>query len=262
MLRSRNHHEVYAAIGLAAAVCNREISPHIEDDVERLLRHSSPQVRRGGCALARKLILSSLELGKKVSLLLLETLRDGTATVLMTAAAAVLDCAVVYPHLFVNGIPLLFGLLDSKNNWLVIKALQALCALLETEKRLYSKLAPKLLQLADSVSVASVESEIHKHIALYFGNVAALVGKTKDKIMSYLESSDANIRYIGLVILKHFLKAHKSLLVLYKDKLLQMLPSGDKITRLRILEIIGESVRRRLTRSAARKQQRRSSTDL
>eukprot|EP00826_Nyctotherus_ovalis_P064199 TRINITY_DN9410_c0_g2_i1.p1 TRINITY_DN9410_c0_g2~~TRINITY_DN9410_c0_g2_i1.p1 ORF type:complete len:255 (-),score=34.59 TRINITY_DN9410_c0_g2_i1:1151-1915(-) len=253
MLRSRNHHEVYAAIGLAAAVCNRDISPHIEDDVERLLRHSSPQVRRGGCALARKVILSSLELGKKVSRQLLETLKDGTATVLMTAAASVLDCAVVYPHLFVNGIPLLFGLLDSKNNWLVIKALQALCVLLETEKRLYARLTPKLLQLADSAGVASVESEIHKHIALYFGNVGVLIGKTKDKTMSYLESSDANIRYIGLVILKHLLKPHKSLLILYKDKLLQMLSSGDKTTRLRILEIISESVHRHLTYSAAKK---------
>jgi hypothetical protein len=242
MLKSKNIHEIYAATGLAAAVCNREIAMHIEDDVERLLKHSKPCVRKGGCALARKLTLSSLEAGKKLSGLLIQSLKDNNVTVLMSASGAILDCALVYPHLFVNVIPALFGLLDHRNSWLVIKVLQALCALLDSEKRLYGKLAPKLLQMLGSTDVISLESEVYKQISIHFSNVGELVEKTRDKVMNYLEASDDNIRYMGLIILKQLLKTHRSFLILYKDKLLQMLSSNDKTIKLRILEILSDSV--------------------
>ena len=242
MLKSKNIYEIYAATGLAAAVCNREIAIHMEEDVERLLKHSKSCVRKGGCALARKLTLSSLEAGKKLSGLLIQSLKDNDITVLISASGAILDCALVYPHLFVNAIPILFGLLDHKNNWLIIKALQALCALLDFEKRLYTKLAPKLLQLLNKTDVISLESEIHKQVAMHFSNVGELIEKTKDKVMNYLESSDPNIRYMGLIILRHLLKAHRSFLILYKDKLLQMLSFNDKTIKLRVLEILSDSV--------------------
>ena len=123
--QSKNVFEICSAVSFSAAVCTKEISFCIEDDLQRLMTYSKASVKKRACLLCRKLILTNGELGDRISKLLLEKLKDEDVGVQIAATAAILDCAIVYPAYFVEGIPLLYKLLESKNNWLVIKALQA-----------------------------------------------------------------------------------------------------------------------------------------
>ncbi len=122
---SKNVFEICSAVQLAASICTKEVGSCIEDDVQRLITNSKPCVRKRACVLARKLAMQNPELREKVARLLMDRLKSDEDTgVLIAAAASALDCAAVCPELFVEAIPALYKLLENKNNWLVIKALQ------------------------------------------------------------------------------------------------------------------------------------------
>lgn len=239
---AKNPYEICSAISLASAICTREIGNCLEDDLARLLTHSKSCVRRKGCLLARRILLSSPESGERIAKLLVEKLKDDDTGVLIAAAASLLDCANVRPLLLVEAIPSLYKLLDNKNNWLVIKAIQGLCALLKAEKRLYTKLGERLLSLLDVTKALSTEMEIYKQIVKHFPTVPELIAKVKGKVGNYVENSDANVKYNGLIILKQLLPLNKDLLIIYKDKLVKMFVSGDGAIKTRTLEILGENV--------------------
>eukprot|EP00826_Nyctotherus_ovalis_P043629 TRINITY_DN4615_c0_g1_i1.p1 TRINITY_DN4615_c0_g1~~TRINITY_DN4615_c0_g1_i1.p1 ORF type:complete len:283 (+),score=49.14 TRINITY_DN4615_c0_g1_i1:351-1199(+) len=240
--RSKNEYEVCSAVSMAAAICTKEISNYIEDDLARLLTYSKPSIRKRGCALAKKLILNNFHLGSKIAAMLKNILNDSDVSVLIAATCSILDCAVVYPHLFVQAIPALYHLLEGNNTWLATKALQALCLLLEYEKRLYKKLGNKVSQLLNTVHSLSIQAELHKQIALHFKDVPVLIGETRDQVLKYMESGDVNVRHIGLVILKVLLEGNGSLFTLYREKVMRMVGSGDKAIKVKALRIISEYV--------------------
>jgi len=239
---SKNIFEICSAVSFAASICTKEIGFCFEDDVNRLIAHSKPNVRKRACCLARKIILKNSDSGPKLAKLLIEKLKDDDVGVQIAATASIVDCATIYPEMFLEAIPQLYKLLDHKNNWLLIKALVALCALLCAEKRLYSKLGEKILDLMEKTKALSVELEVHKQVVKHFSNVPELINKTKAKIANYIENSDSNIRYTGILVLKNLLKVNKDLLIIYKDKLVKLFVSGDNAIKTRTLEIISENV--------------------
>jgi hypothetical protein len=239
---SKNPYEICSAIELASAVCTKEIANCIEDDLGRLLSHSKSCVRRKGCMLARRLILTNPESGEKIAKLVIDKLTDSDTGVLISATSSILDCAIHYPNLLMGAIPPLYKLLDNKNNWLVIKAVQGLCSFLRAEERLYTKLGERLLSLLEVTKALSTEMEIYKQIVKHFSNAPELISKVKSKVENYIENSDANVRYVGLVILKQLLPLNKDLLIMYKDKLVKLFTSGDSAIKTRTLEILGENV--------------------
>lgn len=99
-----------------------------------------------------------------------------------------------------------------------------------------------MLEILESTKALSVELEIHKQIVKRFSTSSALLAKTKTKIGNYVENSDPNIRYTGLLVLKKLLKTHRDLLIIYKDKLVKLFVSGDAAIKTRTLEIISENV--------------------
>ena len=122
--RSKNIYDICSAIHFASSICTKELSFCIEDDLQRLLTYSKPCVRKRGCVFGRKLILSNGELGDKVSKLLIEKLKDDDTGVLIAAISSILDCSIQYPKFFIEAIPSIYKLVEHKNNWLVIKAIQ------------------------------------------------------------------------------------------------------------------------------------------
>jgi len=238
----KNPYEICSAISLASAICTKEIGNCIEDDLGRLLSHSKSCVRRKGCMLARRVLLTNPDSGSRIAKLLIEKLADSDTGVLISATASVLDCAIHYPNLLMAAIPPLYKLLDNKNNWLVIKAVQGLCSFLKAEERLYAKLGERLLSLLEVTKALSTEMEIYKQIVKHFSNAPELLSKVKSKVENYIENSDSNVRYVGLVILKQLLPLNKDLLIMYKDKLVKLFTSGDSAIKTRTLEILGENV--------------------
>ena len=114
--------------------------------------------------------------------------------------------------------------------------------MLTAEKRLYTKLGERAIELLESTKALSVELEVHKQIVKYFSGIPELVTKTKNKIINYIENSDPNIRYTGLLALKQLLKSNSGLLIVYKDKLVKLFVSGDFAIKTRTLEVISENV--------------------
>ena len=225
-----------------SSICTKDIGNCFEDDLNRLLTYSKPCVRKKGCILARKLILTNPESAEHIAHLISERLKDVDIGVLISATASLLDCAIVRPELFIEAIPSLYKLLENKNNWLIIKAIQALCALLKAEKRLYVKLGEKMVTLLEQTKALSTEMEFYKQIVKHFSNVPELIGKMKSKVGNYIEDSDANVKYVGILLLKQLLALNKDLLIVYKEKLVKMFVSGDNSVKTRTLEIVGENV--------------------
>ena len=239
-LLSMNVFEVGIATTFASIICSREIAVYIKNNVKQLLKHSKAFVRKRACILARKIIL--VELNKDIAELLIGALNDNSISVLVSATTAIFDCVKVYPHIFVGAIPQLYKLLEKKDNWLKIKVIQTLCAFLTFEKRLFGKLIPKFNELLETNRALSVETELYKQVVKHFEGFGELGGKVQDKIANYIVSSDANIRYMGVTLLRDYLKYNKPVIVLYKDKLMDMITSNDTSIVIRSLETISRHV--------------------
>eukprot|EP00826_Nyctotherus_ovalis_P054235 TRINITY_DN7091_c0_g1_i1.p1 TRINITY_DN7091_c0_g1~~TRINITY_DN7091_c0_g1_i1.p1 ORF type:complete len:257 (-),score=60.88 TRINITY_DN7091_c0_g1_i1:936-1706(-) len=239
---SKNIFEIGFAAAFASSICNEEIVEYVKEDVGRLLLHSKTFVRKRACVLAKKVILLSLDSSQQIAKLLINTLKDESISVLVSATTAILSCIATCPHLFAEAIPLLYDLLEKKDSWLKIKAIQALSALLDSEKRLYAKLTRKFLLLLKTNKALSVELEVYKQVVRHFEGFGELGRSVQEKIESYMAHSDPNIRYMGVTLAKNFLRHNRPMIMMYKKRLVSMISCGDMPIAVRALETVSRYV--------------------
>lgn len=131
--------------------------------------------------------------------------------------------------MFTVTIPTLYQMLvESQNNWIMIKLILVLREFCGVEPRLKVKLKPRLQLLLTDQKAQSVQLEVIKTILILFaGEEGEELVKTAIKVLDqeYLSSQDPNLKYLGLSIVQdHFpeelVRVHlgKKLLIFVKEE--------------------------------------------
>ncbi|KAH8924956.1 ARM repeat-containing protein [Atractiella rhizophila] len=225
------------ALGLEAPTPGRRstmISP--------LLSHSNPGIRRLTILLLHSLKPRTIQ----IPIPLLKQLLKDEDTSVQSATLSLVTELVLHedPKEYLDVAPELFAILTtSSNNWILIKVVKAFAPLPAVEPRLLKKLGGPLTNLISNTPATSLLFECIRtciDCGLIGASASSTLARTCiDKLGSFLQSGDQNLRYISLVALSKVLRSHSHLVARHHSTILSLIDDPDSTIRLRALDLLG-----------------------
>ncbi|SCZ98801.1 BZ3500_MvSof-1268-A1-R1_Chr3-1g05630 [Microbotryum saponariae] len=221
-----------------------------------------------------------------------ERLSDEDVGVVSATVNLICELARKDPRKYLPLAPELFELLtDSTNNWMLIKIIKLVrprhlgcvarqlpahlphrscflqfAVLTPEEPRLVKKLVPPLTELIETTPAMSLLFEcIQTSIVggmLNGREGEALATTCVEKLKSFLEDIDQNLRYIALVALVKILPTHPHLVATHHDTILSCVDDPDISIRMRALDLVEGMVRPSLSARSLGFSETRSGTDI
>ncbi|GAA5949476.1 hypothetical protein JCM3765_002674 [Sporobolomyces pararoseus] len=234
----------------------RDLAP----DILSLLSHSRPVVRKQTVLLLWRILKSWPGVGELSSgreergedpwvERLRERLADEDMGVVGATVNVVCEAARKDPRRYLSLAPELFGLLTGgTNNWMLIKIIKLFAVLTPEEPRLVKKLVPPLTDLIETTPAMSLLYEcIQTSIVggMLNGREGEILATTcVEKLGSFLEDVDQNLRYIALVALVKIAPTHPHLISTHHDTILNCVDDPDMSIRMRALDLVETMVNR------------------
>ncbi|GAA5826066.1 hypothetical protein JCM3770_005228 [Rhodotorula araucariae] len=228
----------------------RDLGP----DLLTLLTHTRPLVRRQATLILWRILRSwpgvqELTSGREERgedpwiERLRERLSDDDMGVVGSAVNVICEAARKNPRKYLPLAPELFALLSSStNNWMLIKIIKLFAVLTPEEPRLVKKLLPPLTELIETTPAMSLLYEcIQTSIVggMLSGPEGEVLARTcVEKLGSFLEDVDQNLRYIALVALVKIAPTHPHLISTHFDTILQCTDDPDLSIRMRALDLV------------------------
>ena len=256
-IQSKVLYESGTALSCLSNVATKGLARDLLDDVTPLLTSSKPYIRKKAILALYKLYLQYPQGLKLTYERLRQRLNDPDMSVVSCTVNVICELSRKNPNNFLPLAPQLFSLLTtSSNNWMLIKVVKLLAALLVEEPRLARKLLDPLLGIIESTEAKSLLYECVNTatIALKYtkrsdGSQPALVPRVVQvcttKLREFVQESDENLKYLGLVGLVELMHSHPSVVAEHKELVLRCLLDQDITVRLRALELLTGMVTKR-----------------
>ncbi|RGB27440.1 adaptin N terminal region-domain-containing protein [Rhizophagus diaphanus] len=243
-LASGNHLEVGVALNGLAHIVTPDLARDLCQDLVSMLNHSRPYVRKKVVLVLYKLFLKFPEALRLSFPRLKEKLDDPDPSVACAVVNVICELARKNPKNYLSLAPQLFSILNtSTNNWMLIKIIKLFGALTPLEPRLAKKLLPPITQHIQTTHAMSLLYEcIHTVITGGMlnlgGNSDSLAAMCVNKLRIFLEDTDQNLKYVGLLALAKILPTHPKLVSEHKDIILKCIDDPDISIRLRALDLV------------------------
>ncbi|KAJ1953946.1 AP-3 complex subunit delta, partial [Linderina pennispora] len=265
-LASTNFMEVSVALDGLAQIATAELAMDLFDDVLAILGHSRPYIRKKAIACLYKMTLKHPEGLHDFVPQLKERLDDPDPSVVSSAVSVICELAHTNPRNYLPLAPKLYHLLNSSNNnWMLIKIVKLFASLTPIEPRLAKKLHGPLSSLICTTTAMSLLYECINTAVV--GDIISVplpvtdsIGREIDfaelcahKLEVFYDSSDHNLRYVGLVTLAELQVRRPDLVVNQYETILRCLDDPDMGIRMRALQVIsGMATRRNLSQIVKR----------
>lgn len=245
-LNSSNYAEASLAISGVAAVVSKDLALDLCDDVAKLLSHSRPLIRKKAVLAIYKIFLKNPEALRIYYERVIEKLEDTDSSVVSATVNVICELAHMNPSNYIELAPRFYKMMkESKNNWMVIRLLKLFSSLSLIEPRLKNKLLPEIMELMQSTKALSLAYECIN--AILNGNMLTLedikTGKAiTEKLLTFFESNDQNLKYVGLLAFIKTCKIHQDLIKKYDKIILTSIYDNDITIRETSLEIVNSLV--------------------
>ncbi|KAG7845221.1 hypothetical protein KL941_003066 [Ogataea angusta] len=245
-INSGNSVDTGVAISGIASIVTPELAQDICDDMVRMLSHSKPFIRKKAVLAMYKIFLKYPDALRLHFDKLIEKLDDEDGSVVSATVNVICELAHNNPKNYVELAPRLFGLLkETNNNWMVIRLLKLLSYLCLEEPRLRYILLPEVVDLMNNTTALSLVYEsincIHngKMLTPDDTKVAKLI---ISKLIGFIQNSDQDLRYVGLLAFIKTCKIHKELIKKHEKVIMASTYDPDPTIREKSLELIDSLV--------------------
>jgi len=247
-LCARNVYETGCAMtGLSCFVSN-EVGRELFNDVHRLLSSTKPYLRKKAVLLMYKILTVFPDTLSEVLPKLEEKLEDPDQGVQSSVINVICELARRNPKDFLHLEGTLYKLMEnSSNNWMLIKIIKLFGALTPLDPRVGEKIVQPLENLAHSTSAMSVLYETICTIMAILASPTSKIPKSRasayrqlcvQKLRIFIEDSDQNLKYLGLLAMKTMLQIHPKSVRAHQDIILGCLEDKDESIRLRALDLL------------------------
>eukprot|EP00629_Pelagomonadales_sp_RCC1024_P017098 CAMPEP_0119271636 /NCGR_PEP_ID=MMETSP1329-20130426/8147_1 /TAXON_ID=114041 /ORGANISM="Genus nov. species nov., Strain RCC1024" /LENGTH=615 /DNA_ID=CAMNT_0007271687 /DNA_START=221 /DNA_END=2065 /DNA_ORIENTATION=- len=255
--QSTSQYEVGLAVNCLANIVTKDLARDLLQDSVLLMSHSKPYVRKKAVSAMFKLFVRYPQGLRLTFDKLKDRLGDGEPAVTSCAVNVVCELANQNPNNYLAMAPQFFRLLTtSSNNWMLIKVVKLMGALVPREPRLARKLLEPLATIIQNTAAKSLQYEcIHTlTLALPFTkkadgsesrNVPGVVRLCGDHLRQFVDDPDQNLKYLGLVGLVELMKSHPKAVVEHRELVLLCLTDDDVTIRTRALELLAGMVTRK-----------------
>ena len=249
-LANPNYYEIGLAINCLANIANKELARDCMSDLVSLMTHSKSYIRKKTILALYKLFIKYPQGLKLCFEKLKEKLDDPDISVVSTAVNVICELANKNPKNYLALAPIFFKLLTtSSNNWMLIKVVKLLSSLVKEEPRLARKLLEPLATIIQNTGAKSLKYECIYAIteALPYSKredgsepkaAGAVTKLCSDYLRSFLEESDQNLKYLGLVGFCNLLKSNQKSVIDNRDLILKCLNDEDITIQKKALELL------------------------
>ncbi len=256
-LHEPNMYEAGVALNCLSNIATKELARDLLEDVARMLGSSRPFVRKKAVLTLYKLYLVYPQGLSQTFARLRQRLDDTEMSVVSCTVNVICELSRKNPRNFVALAPQLFHLLtNSNNNWMLIKIVKLMSALLPEEPRLARKLLEPLSKVVESTQAKSLLYECIHAItqALPYTpredgsqpkSVPRIVELCAGKLREFVEDPDQNLKFLGLVGFVNLMRSHPRVVSEHKDMVLTCLLDDDVTVKLRALELLTGMVSKR-----------------
>lgn len=241
-LNSSHHLEISVALAGVASFVTPALAHDLADDMLKMLNHSNPAIRKKAVLALYKILLQFPDALPSSFPRLRDKLTDPDPSVVSATVNVICELAKANPKPFIVFAPQLFHLLTSStNNWMLIKILKLLASLVPMEPRLKQKILPQIINHIHSATAQSILYECINCIVssgMLAHNDYDLADLCVQKLASFLESSDQNLKFVGLSALSKIVKIHPQFVLSNQDLILQCLDDPEITIRQRAIDMI------------------------
>eukprot|EP01119_Soliformovum_irregulare_P006547 TRINITY_DN1867_c0_g1_i1.p1 TRINITY_DN1867_c0_g1~~TRINITY_DN1867_c0_g1_i1.p1 ORF type:complete len:1143 (+),score=392.91 TRINITY_DN1867_c0_g1_i1:240-3431(+) len=238
-MTSANQFEAGVAASCLANICTPELAKDLAADVVTMLNSGRPYVRKKACLVLYKIFLRFPDALRPSFQRLKEKLEDPEPSVQAAAVNVICELSRKNPKNYIGLAPVLFKLLtSSQSNWMLIKLVKLFGALLPIEPRLGKKLAGPLSNLISTTPAMSLLYECIQTCTLGLGDHVPTIKLCLTKLRLFVEDSDQNLKYLGLLALNNIIKVQPKAVAEHRDLVMNCLDDEDVNIRLRALDLL------------------------
>lgn len=198
-LSSTNQHEVSLALECLSVICTPDFARDLTPDIFTLLTSSKNFIRKKSIACLLMLFTHYPDAVRLCFKRLVENLETTDQTTLAATVGVFCELATKEPRSYLPLAPEFYKiLLDSRNNWVLIKVLKIFAKLAMLEPRLAKKVVEPICDHMKRSEAKSLVFECVRTIVTSFYDNEFAVKLAVQKIKDLLLDTDLNLRYLGL----------------------------------------------------------------
>lgn len=242
-LRSSQPLDVAVALNGLSHIATPDLAQHLAPDVIAMLNHSRAPVRKKAILALSSIIAKYPDALSQSWDRLRDRLEDPEQSVVSATVNVICELARRDPKAFLPLSPQFFQILTtSTNNWMLIKIIKLFGALTPHEPRLVKKLLPPITTIIQTTPAMSLLYECI-HTVIIGGMLTGpggdeLAATCVEKLATFLDDEDQNLKYIALLALVKILPSHPHLVTRHRDTIFESVEDPDLSIRLRALDLV------------------------
>ncbi|CCD25489.1 Apl5p NDAI_0F01700 [Naumovozyma dairenensis CBS 421] len=234
--------KVGIALNGLSTIVTPSLAADIADDLFSMLNSSNPYIRKKAITALFKVFLQYPEALRDNFDKFASKLEDDDTSVVSATVSVICELSKKNPKPFIQLSPILYEILiNIDNNWIIIRLLKLFTNLSQVEPKLRPKLLPKILELMEVTMATSVIYEsincIVKGCMLQDDDHETAMF-CLDKLHSFCDSQDPNLRYISCCSSSIKLEINTSFISQFDKLIMRLLLDMDVSIRSKAIELL------------------------
>ncbi|KAK3019646.1 hypothetical protein RJ639_002936 [Escallonia herrerae] len=238
-LNSTNHLEGSLALECLSVICTPDLARDLTPDLFTMLGSSKNLVRKKAIATSLRVFSQYSDAVRVCFKRLVENLESGDVQTVSATVGVFCELALKEPRAYMPLAPEFYRILvDSRNNWVLIKVLKVFAKLAALEPRLAKKVVEPICEHMRRSGAKSLVFECIRTILSSLSEYESAVKLAVAKVREFLVDDDQNLRYLGLQALSLVDLKHLWAVLENKEVVIRSLSDADPNIKLEALQLV------------------------
>lgn len=238
-LSSNNPHEVSLALQTLSSICTADLARDLTPELFTLLNSSKSFIKKKAIATVLRVFELYPDAVRVCFKRLVENLENSDVTVVSSVVGVFCELASKDPRSYLPLAPEFYRILvDSRNNWVLIKVLKIFAKLAPLEPRLGKRVVEPICEHLRRTGAKSLAFECVKTIVTGLMQYESAVKLAVEKIREFLMEDDPNLKYLGLQALATIAPVFLGAVVENKEVVIKSLSDEDVNIKLEALRLV------------------------
>jgi len=238
-LKSSNEFEVSLALDCLSRIGTVDLCRDLTSEVFTLMSSSKVFVRKKGIGVVLRLFEKYPDAVRVCFKKLVESLEGSDSQIVSAVVGVFCELASKDPRSYLPLAPEFYRILvDSKNNWVLIKVLKIFAKLAPLEPRLAKRMVEPICDHMRKTGAKSLVFECIKTVVTSFTEYESAMKLAAAKIREFLMEDDPNLKYLGLHAVSIMAPKHLWAVLENKDVVIQSLSDEDPNIKLESLRLV------------------------
>lgn len=238
-LSSSNHHEVSLALHALSSISTPDLARDLTPELFALLNSNKNFIRKKAIATVLRIFELYPDSVRVCFKRLVENFECSDPGVVSAVVGVFCELATKEPRSYLPLAPEFYKILvDSRNNWILIKVLKIFAKLAPLEPRLAKRLVDPICDHLRRTGAKSLAFECIRTIMSSLSEFESAMKLAVEKLAEFMTDDDPNLKYLGLQALTTIVPKHSWAVLENKEFVIKSLNDADVNIKLEALRLV------------------------